>query len=281
TALLLAFALYRLAQSPRTPASCGGAAAVLLLLARFVAITAYSFLIWQQCQGRYFMNLFCLVAAKALLYVLHERRLAVFLAGRSAAGTGARARTAIRAAILFMLTAYAASAIAQVVISCVTCFNTSSGGMTVTAQEATNVKYAVYGLEVALGVSLLAGNAYALSGIMHANAAAVVLGSDAVRFVAVLPVEVYKLVYSYDPASYSGFFPYGPGNGNSGIHSILDAYKVTVLLLMLYFPAAYVKMASRPPSSPGEKATSAPLRAASHPMQSTVTSATVGSIIEV
>ncbi|KAJ1537552.1 hypothetical protein HK405_014534, partial [Cladochytrium tenue] len=251
--LLLAFALQRLWLA-RTAVTYGGLASTLLMLGRLVAITAYSFLTWQKCQGRYFMNFFCLLASKTLLYVLHERRLALFLASRSADASGTRARTAIRVVILTMLVAYVGAGISQVAISCVYCYNTSTGGNSLTAQEATNVKYAVYSLEIALGLALLAGNIYALSSIMNANKAAgiaststytAILGSDAVRFVAVLPVEMYKLAYSYDPSGASGFFPTGSGNGNAGLQAILDAYKISLLLLLLYFPSAYAKMKTK------------------------------------
>ncbi|KAJ1549414.1 hypothetical protein HK405_003834 [Cladochytrium tenue] len=221
----------------------------------------YLYILWANCIPRYFITFFFLNAAKIALYALHERRLSVFFASHPDAASAGRA---FRAFFYVLYAAYCTNAVGQVVVNCRDCYTTASGGLSISSTTATNIKLTHYSIEMALGLTLLAGNAYALLGLMRASRQvatmniaptsntgftystySTVLGSDAARFLAVLPVEIYKLSVSYDPSGNSGVFPAGPGNGNNGLQQLLDAYKVAVLLLLLHFPSAYAKFMAR------------------------------------
>ncbi|KAJ1567767.1 hypothetical protein HK405_004831 [Cladochytrium tenue] len=250
--LLLLFSIWRVAVH-RSVVNWVSLAAAVCISIKAVSQLVYLQLLWVACAPRYFLTFFFLNAAKLLLYATHERRLAVFFAARPD-DTARRAGVAFRAAIYTVFSAYAANAVAQVVVNCRDCYTTSTGGLSVSSRAAATIKIVAYSSEMTLGLLLLAGNAYALNGLMRANrdagvasspAFTLILSSDAVRFLAVLPVEVYKLAVSGDPSGFTGVFPYGPGNGNSGFQQLLDAYKVAALLLLLHFPSAYASLKAR------------------------------------
>ncbi|KAJ1555161.1 hypothetical protein HK405_003104 [Cladochytrium tenue] len=256
-AVLFGFTLYKIYQSRNT------ANWLCLLAAASICIKAgsqlaYLYILWSSCVPRYFLIYFFLNLAKIVLYVLHELRLAVFFASRldshRAVGLG------FRVAAYVLLTAYTANGIAQIAIYCSACYINDAGGASVVGSMPTNVKYTGYSIEIALGLVLLTGNFVALLGIIRTSRSlgsgngssslyTIVLGSDALRFLAVVPVEVYKIAVSYDPGFNSGVFPYGAGNGNYGFQQVLDVYKVAILLVLLHLPSAYARVASKARSS--------------------------------
>ncbi|KAJ1566865.1 hypothetical protein HK405_008102 [Cladochytrium tenue] len=270
-ALLLAYSIYRLT-AMRSLVNWVGLVVSSIMLTRFIVIIAYTYVVWAYCVPRYFINYFAILFSKIILYFLHEQRLAVFFNSRPELR---RVGWIFRGAIFLVLAAYIGAAISQITVNCAYCYNTSTGGMTVTAPINTSVRYSVYSIEIGIGLSLLAGNFYALNGIMRANDAAgisstsiysVILGSDAVRFIAVVPVEIYKLCFSYDPSNNSGILPYGAGNGNNGFQLILDSYKVSLLLLLLQLPSTYARLKSKATTGTGGKTSG--LRSQAHVSQS-------------
>ncbi|KAJ1556095.1 hypothetical protein HK405_007253 [Cladochytrium tenue] len=257
TVLLLGFAIFKIAVV-RNYTNWVCLFAAFCIATKAIGQLIYLYILWANCIPRYFITFFFLNAAKISLYVLHEQRLSVFFVSQPAA---ANKGLIFRVVFFILFFSYCANAVAQTVVSCRDCYTTSTGGLTVTSQMATNIKLAHYSIEMTMGLLLLTGNIVALFGLMSANRRAgvnsssvysVVLGSDALRFLAVLPVEIYKLSVSYDASGNSGIFPYGSGNGNSGFQQLLDAYKVSILLVLLHFPSAYAKLKSKGSNSKGQ-----------------------------
>ncbi|KAJ1554137.1 hypothetical protein HK405_005912 [Cladochytrium tenue] len=248
TVVLLAFAVFRVIQA-RSLLNCVSLSAAACITFKAAAQVYYNHVLWVNCSVRFLLTLLFLVIAKLQLYVLHERRLSVFFVGRR---DQRLVGLAFRGALYVLLVGYAADVAAQVALSCINCTTSNVGNTVLTVPVVSDIKISVYVLEMVIGLTLLAGNVYALRGMIISNQAAgiksstsygIIIGSDAVRFLAVLPVEVYKLIFNKD--SNAGIFPYGAGNGNGGFAQILDAYKVAILLVLLHFPSTYAQIAAK------------------------------------
>ncbi|KAJ1567162.1 hypothetical protein HK405_006932 [Cladochytrium tenue] len=180
---------------------------------------------------------------KILVYYLYEQRLAMLLN---------RAKiNPFRWIIYALLLFYVGFVIAQVTVNMRDCYLTSTGSATVSSSASSICKYISNVLDICLGTTILLGSVYSLGLLMAENARAgirssgvykTILTSDALRYLAVFPVEVYKMAVSSDASgSNMGFFPPGTGNGNNGFLQVVNAYKIAAMIFLLVLPGMLAK----------------------------------------
>ncbi|KAJ1548798.1 hypothetical protein HK405_014879 [Cladochytrium tenue] len=188
---------------------------------------------------------------KILVYYLYEQRLAI-LVNRAKINPF---RWIIYALLLF----YVGFVIAQVTVNMRDCYLTSTGSATVSSSASSICKYISNVLDICLGTTILFGSFYSLGLLMAENARAgirssggykLILTSDALRYLAVFPVEVYKMAVSSDASgSDMGFFPPGTGNGNNGFLQVINAYKIAAMIFLLVLPGMLVARSGLNPGS--------------------------------
>ncbi|KAJ1552083.1 hypothetical protein HK405_012738 [Cladochytrium tenue] len=230
-------------------------AAAICITIKSAALAAYGYLPNRSCQARFFFAYAFLNPAKILVDLLYEQRLAILLVGVAC--------NPFRWIILALLVAYVPFTAVQVSISMSTCYVSPTGAYLVSSAGASICKYTANALDIAISCAILAGSITSLvfatfegrhrhrqaaggsNSRMIAGGAApstelrlLILQSDALRFLAVFPVDAYKMYAAFDPSGTSGpFFPPGPGNGNNGLLVLLDAYKVAAMIVLLVLPS--------------------------------------------
>ncbi|KAI9363439.1 hypothetical protein DFJ73DRAFT_811202 [Zopfochytrium polystomum] len=210
---------------------------------------------WLNPKARYVMIYFTLNTATILLYYLYERRLALFFR------TGGQY---FRAAMYLFIGLYAATTVAMIAVFAAYAKNTASGGYTSDGPGAIQVKVTNYLLDMAVGVTILAGTFFALGRLLDNNKALqngsakgsagtstslyqIVIKSDCTKFAVVFAIEIYKAVTSTDPTGQTGALP----TANNAFQHLIDAIKITIMVINLYLPSGLAKIASKASSAGG------------------------------
>ncbi|KAI9363402.1 hypothetical protein DFJ73DRAFT_956489 [Zopfochytrium polystomum] len=254
---LFLFSAFRLNQA-RTSLNAICASACTIFLAKTAISLSYFKVAWLNSKARYVLIYGTLNTTTILLYYLYERRLALFFRNGG---------QYFRAAMYLFIGLYAADTVALIAVFAAYAKNTASGGYTSDGPGAFQVKITNYLLDMAVGVTILAGTFFALgrllennktlqSGGRAASSAAstastslyqIVIKSDCTKFAVVFAIEIYKAVTSTDPTNQTGALP----TANNAFQHLIDAIKITIMVINLYLPSGLAKIASKASSAGG------------------------------
>ncbi|KAJ1562570.1 hypothetical protein HK405_010571, partial [Cladochytrium tenue] len=143
---------------------------------------------------------------------------------------------------------YVGATFAEVIIFSLNSSNTASGGYTVSGNGPSAIKMAVYIGDMIIGIVIMIGTCISLGRIIVSHRAAGVgnsldlyrniVTSDALLFVFVFAIELYKAITSTDPTGATGGLPVG----NTGFQHLLDVLKNVFMIINFLIPSVVIKL---------------------------------------
>ncbi|KAI8804678.1 hypothetical protein BJ742DRAFT_441519 [Cladochytrium replicatum] len=227
------------------------ASSALLALRTIIAVVYYK-IMFLNAPARYALLFFGLNTSEALLYYLYERRLAVFFK---------RGGVIFQCIMYFLIATYETTTLAQMILFGMNANNTITGGYTVSGAPTIGVKMAIYIEDAIIGIVILIGTFISLGRIIKENMSAgiessleiykTIVTSDALMFLLVFAIALYKAATAVDPTGATGALP----SGNFGFQHLLDTVKNILMTINLILPSkmAAARVSSR---SAGSKTTS-------------------------